>query len=236
MIKARCDCYLQDTCKKFAEGNCNSLQDTYCPRISKVDYLYDQALIPVRQRKRFPLRPDPDGTDREQFKQLKQAELHIEDFIDRGANLLIYSPWYGNGKTSWAIRLLQAHIENIWYKTDLRCRGLFVSVPRCMLAMKNSISNVDEYAQHIEKNILDADIVIFDDIATKGMTQYEMEKLFPQNRGSRPSTATSTRRSACSSASCTTTTCSGKRSCTRWTSRTRCSLPSTTRSPLTPTR
>ena len=33
-------------------------------------------------------------------------------------------------------------------------------------------------AEHINKNIYDADIVVFDDIATKGITQFEAENLF----------------------------------------------------------
>lgn len=178
MIKSKDECYLQSSCKKFCKGECGEAESTYCPRLSKIDYLYNEALIPIKQRKRFPLRVDADGTDKAEFMQLKNAAINIEKFIEAGANLFIYSQTCGNGKTAWSIRLIQAHLENIWYKTDLRCRALFISVPRYLLAIKNNISKTDEYAQHINKNIFDADIVVFDDIATKGITQFEAENLF----------------------------------------------------------
>lgn len=178
MIRSKDDCYLQSSCKKFCTGKCGDAEAAYCPRLSKIDYLYNEALIPIKQRKRFPLRLDADGTDKNEFLQLKAAAENIEQFIDNGANLYIYSQTAGNGKSSWGIRLIQAHIENIWYKTDLKCRALFVSVPRYLLAIKNNISRTDDYAEHINKNIFDADIVVFDDIATKGITQFEAENLF----------------------------------------------------------
>ena len=178
MIRSKEECYLQSSCKKFCTGKCGDAESSYCPRLSKIDYLYNEALIPIKQRKRFPLRVDADGTDKNEFLQLKAAAENIEQFIENGANLYIYSQTAGNGKSSWGIRLIQAHIENIWYKTDLRCRALFVSVPRYLLAIKNNISRTDEYAEHINKNIFDADIVVFDDIATKGITQFEAENLF----------------------------------------------------------
>ena len=178
MIKSKDQCYLHSSCKKFCKGNCGEAEATYCPRLSKIDYLYNEALIPIKQRKRFPLRVDADGTDKAEFTQLKNAALNIDKFIESGANLFIYSQNCGNGKSSWAIRLIQSHLENIWYKTDLRCRALFISVPRYLLAIKNNISKTDDYAQHINKNIFDADIVVFDDIATKGITQFEAENLF----------------------------------------------------------
>ena len=178
MIRSKDDCYLQSSCKKFCTGKCGDSEAAYCPRLSKIDYLYNEALIPIKQRKRFPLRVDADSTDKNEFLQLKAAAENIEQFIDNGANLYIYSQTAGNGKSSWGIRLIQAHIENIWYKTDLRCRALFVSVPRYLLAIKNNISRTDDYAEHINKNIFDADIVVFDDIATKGITQFEAQNLF----------------------------------------------------------
>lgn len=178
MIKSKDDCYLQSSCKKFCTGTCGDAESKYCLRLSKVDYLYNEALIPTKQRKRFPLHVDADGTDRNEFLQLKSAADNIETFISTGSNLYIYSQTAGNGKSSWGIRLIQAYIENIWYKTDLRCRALFISVPRYLLALKNNISKTDDYAEHINKNIFTADLVVFDDIATKGITPFEAENLF----------------------------------------------------------
>ena len=178
MILNKDDCYLQSSCKKFCNGTCDDSHSKYCPRLSRIDYLYNQALIPLKQRKRIQLRTDADGTDLEVFKQLRCIQDNIDTFISTGSNLFIYSQTCGNGKTAWSIRLLQSYIENIWYKSDLSCKALFISVPRYLLAIKNKISGTDEYAEHIQKYILEADLVVFDDIATKATTVFEAENLF----------------------------------------------------------
>ena len=55
MIRSKEECYIQSSCKKFCNGSCGIKEAAYCPRLSKIDYLYNEALIPVKQRKRFPL-------------------------------------------------------------------------------------------------------------------------------------------------------------------------------------
>ena len=108
---------------------------------------------------------------------LSSIEKNIEKFVENGENLYLHSKICGNGKTEWALRLLQSYIGKIWYKSDLRCRVLFISVSRYLLALKDNISNTNDYANHINKNVLDADIVVFDDLATKGATTFELEHL-----------------------------------------------------------
>ena len=54
---------------------------------------------------------------------------------------------------------------------------MFISVPRYLLSIKDAISNNNEYANHIKQNVLDADLVIWDDIATKNMTEFETENV-----------------------------------------------------------
>ena len=46
-----------------------------------------------------------------------------------------------------------------------------------MIALKNSISQQDDYITHIKENIQTADLVVWDDIAIKTATTYEMENL-----------------------------------------------------------
>lgn len=171
-------CYIKDRCWKYqcGDGNCK-YNNTFCPKIFRIDYLYNEGLLSDKQKRYVPLRIDEDGTDREAFNQLKQIEKHIEMFVAEGANLYLHSSKCGNGKTAWALRLLQAYVEHIWHKSDLRCRVLFVNVPRYLLALKDSISANNDYVDHIKKNILDADLVVFDEIATKAFTTFEHENI-----------------------------------------------------------
>lgn len=59
----------------------------------------------------------------------------------------------------------------------MTCKALFINVPRYLLAIKDSISNYNAYAAHIKENVNNADLVIWDDIATKGVTEFESENL-----------------------------------------------------------
>ena len=174
-------CWLKDICKKYLnpEKDCECRnQNVFCLKLFKLDQLYTLSLLTEKQRARIPLYVDADGTDMEMFYYLSNIENEINQFVQQGKHLYIYSSKVGNGKTSWAIRLLQSYLNSIWYKCDIDCKVLFVSVPRFLLAVKDSFNNVNDYAEHIKKYVYTADIVVFDDIATKSATQFEHELLF----------------------------------------------------------
>lgn len=171
------ECFLYDKCKKFNNGECKLQDEKFCIKLFKLDYLYNEALLSNQQRKYIALRIDADGTDRDEFIKLKNIESTIENFVSDGSSLYIYSHNCGNGKTAWSIRLIQAYFNAIWHKCDLNCKALFINVPRFLLSLKDSISNENEYIEHIKANILSADMVVWDEIGTKAVTQFEHEHL-----------------------------------------------------------
>lgn len=166
------ECWLKDNCRK---NHCDDPNG--CMILYKLDYLYNQAGIPLNLRKRLNLRTDADGTDLEEFIKLKQIQDNILDFVNNGNQLLIHSKTCGCGKTSWSIRLLQTYFNKIWLKSELKCKALFINVPYFLLALKDNISNKNDYIQHIKENVLDCDLVIWDDIGTKSSTSFESENL-----------------------------------------------------------
>lgn len=171
------ECYLKDTCKKFKNKNCNIDDNIFCTKLFKLNYLYTEALLSENQRNKIPLRIDKDGTDREKFLQLKEIENNIELFVMSGSNVYIHSCTCGNGKTAWAIRLLQDYLNSIWYKCDLNCKALFISVPRFLLALKDNINEKNDYISHIKKNVLSADLVVWDEIGVADLSKFEHEHL-----------------------------------------------------------
>lgn len=165
-------CWLENECKKL---HCNDPQG--CLIKYKLNYLYDEAGIPENKRKTQELFTDLDGTDRTEFIKLKQIQNNILDFVNSGSNLYIYSLQAGNGKTSWSLRLAQAYLKKIWLKSELKCRVLFISVPSFLLALKANISEPNEYYKHINENVLNCDLVIWDDIGSKIGTEFEISHL-----------------------------------------------------------
>lgn len=171
------ECFLHDKCKKFMNNKCNPEEAKFCIKLFKLDYLYNESLLTSQQRKYIALRIDADGTDRDEFIKLKNIETNIEEFVNDGDSLYIYSHNCGNGKTAWSLRLIQAYLNSIWHKCDLNCKALFINVPRFLLSLKDSISNDNPYIEHIKANILSADMVVWDEIGTKAVTQFEHEHL-----------------------------------------------------------
>ena len=169
------NCYLNEFCKAYKNGNCPFPE--FCVKKFKEDKFYDLALVSEVQRKNVELYLDSTNDDYNAFLKLNNVKKNIEDFVLFGKNLYIFSTKTGNGKTSWSLKLLQAYVNNIWYKKEISCVGLFISVPRYLLSIKDAISNNNEYAKHIKENVLDADLVIWDDIATKNMTEFETENV-----------------------------------------------------------
>ena len=59
----------------------------------------------------------------------------------------------------------------------MECKALFINVPKFLLSIKDNISNKNEYVEYIKNNVLEADLVVWDEVGTKGLTQFEHENL-----------------------------------------------------------
>lgn len=165
-------CYLVDNCKV---SSCKFINST-CLRFFKIDFLLEKALL-SNNKNDIPLILDIDGTDKQEYDNLSSIQNDIKSFVKNGNNLYICSSIPGNGKTSWAIKLLRAYILKIWPESKLECKALFINVPKFLIELKQNISNKSEYIEYINDNVLSADLVIWDDIATKFTTEFEHEHL-----------------------------------------------------------
>jgi len=161
------------------KGNCTGVDcdKDFCMRKYRLDCLYSNSLLTDKQRQVGKLFTDKDGTDLNEFQQLANIEKKIVDFVENGTNLYLHSYNCGNGKTSWSIRLLTSYFNKIWYRSTFSCQAMFISVPRYLLALKENISGKSDYANFINKYVLDADLIVWDDIATKVGTDFELNHL-----------------------------------------------------------
>ena len=143
------------------------------------DVYLKNALIPERYKNNIPLKPS--SRDTPVFKELDGIRNNIKEFVDSGNNLLICSNNCGNGKTTWSIKLLKAYInsvKNISFSNNTP--ALFINVNNFLNEKKLSISDpvMLERVRQIEKNILSAKLVIFDDIADKSLSEYDINMLY----------------------------------------------------------
>lgn len=159
--------------------NCSGVDcgQDFCMRKYRLDCLYENSLLTQKQRQVGKLFTDEDGTDFHEFQKLANLEKSMDKFVEQGANLYLHSYNCGNGKTSWSIRLMIGYFNKIWHKSTFGCQALFISVPRYLLALKDSISNKNDYATFVNKYVLDADLIVWDDIAAKVGSEFELNHL-----------------------------------------------------------
>lgn len=169
------DCWLYNKCN-HRDCPTESEPHKFCLRRYKLDQLYESSLLSMSQREHQKLRVDADGTDYDEFKKIVEIEQNIVQFVENGRNLYIHSHNCGNGKTTSAVRLIQSYFNNIWPESEVGCRALFISVPRFLIELKD-FSNRSEYVDFIKENIMTADLVVWDDIAAKVGTEFELNQL-----------------------------------------------------------
>lgn len=112
------------------------------------------------------------------YKKLQSKSDSILNFIRAGNNLYIYSENCGNGKTTWAIRLMYSYFDKIWHKSCFDCKALFVSVPKFLYNCKRSISQDVKGFEELCNLISEVDLVIWDDIGEMKASDYEHQILF----------------------------------------------------------
>ena len=144
---------------------------TNCIRYAEMKYLMDNSGIP--KNRQYPQELVAD-VDLEPYTTLADIKDDIVFFVENGQNVFICSRNTGNGKTSWAIKLLLRYFNEIWAGNGFRVRGLFVNVPTLLLQLKNFDNPLsDEY----KKNLMEADLVVWDEIASSSISNYDYGNL-----------------------------------------------------------
>lgn len=162
------NCWYKDTCK---QQRCSEA----CVRFNCMKSLFELSNIPESM---WLCKNLYCGRDDEQaFKQLIAIEQNIDLFVDAGRNVYIYSEICGNGKTSWAVRLMRAYFDLIWHKSGFNCHGLFINVPQFLYNCKRSISQNIKGFDELCKQIETCELIIWDDLPCAKFSDYEHQIL-----------------------------------------------------------
>lgn len=164
-------CWYKNICNKYDTNECNK----NCIRYMEMDFLMNMSNIPKSNQ--FKNELIPNKSDLENFKFLKDLKDDIVNFVNNGENLYIYSKNFGNGKTTWAIKLMQKYFDEIWAGNGFTIKGLFVHVPSFLTKFKEVINKKDEDFEIMKQQLLDVDLVIWDDIAAGKLTDFDHTNL-----------------------------------------------------------
>ena len=127
--------------------------------------------LPKKRQQPIPL----DGSkDPKAFQLLADIKNDIVNFVENGESLYIFSEYTGNGKTSWAIKLLLKYFDCIWAGNGFRIRGMFVHVPTMLSKLKNFD---DPFLKSYKENLSNTDVIIWDDIASTKLSDYDIQQL-----------------------------------------------------------
>lgn len=164
-------CWYAGACGKFKTDECNAS----CIRYMEMDFLMQNSGIP--RNKQYNVLLTPSKKDVQAFVTLKEIKDDIITFVENGENVYIYSHNFGNGKTTWAIKLMQKYFDNVWAGNGFRCRGIFIHVPTFLTKIKEGISRKDEDFETLKSRLMTVDLVIWDDIAATKLGDFDHANL-----------------------------------------------------------
>ena len=162
------ECWYKDVCLADV-SMCNN-----CIKFIEMKNLMETSGLP--KARQCPQQLIAPREDMDAYKKLAEIKSGIVEFVEQGGNLYISSEVTGNGKTSWAIKLMLRYFDQIWSGNGLNVRGLFVHVPTFLLKAKD-FKTVDPEFEHLKKYITKVDLVIWDDIASTNLSGYDYSQL-----------------------------------------------------------
>ena len=164
-------CWYTSACGKYGSPECNAS----CIRYMEMDFLMQNSGIP--RNKQYSVLLTPSKEDVQAFLTLKEIKDDIIAFVENGESVYIYSDNFGNGKTSWAIKLMQKYFDGVWAGNGFRCRGIFIHVPTFLTKIKEGISRKDEDFETLKSRLMTVDLVIWDDIAATKLGDFDHANL-----------------------------------------------------------
>ena len=164
-------CWYISVCGKYGSPECNAS----CIRYMEMDFLMQNSGIP--RNKQYSTLLTPSKEDVQAFVTLKEIKDDIITFVENGESVYIYSHNFGNGKTTWAIKLMQKYFDGVWAGNGFRCRGIFIHVPTFLTKIKEGISRKDEDFETLKSRLMTVDLVIWDDIAATKLGDFDHANL-----------------------------------------------------------
>jgi DNA replication protein DnaC len=164
-------CWYTSACGKYGTPECNAS----CIRYMEMDFLMQNSGIP--RNRQYAVLLTPSKKDIQAFVTLKEIKDDIIAFVENGESVYIYSDNFGNGKTTWAIKLMQKFFDDVWAGNGFRCRGIFIHVPTFLTKIKEGISRKDEDFETLKSRLMTVDLVIWDDIAATKLGDFDHANL-----------------------------------------------------------
>ena len=138
-------------------------------------YLINHSGLPNNLIKKTNLTPDK--VDLDAFLYLADIKDDIENFVQNGKNLYIYSTNTGNGKTTWLSKLLKSYFNKIWAGNGFRTRGYYIDLPTFFIELKEAINNPNEDLNELKEFLKNVELLCIDGISPITLSEFELNYL-----------------------------------------------------------
>ncbi len=169
------ECWFKSVCKDFKKpGECYR----GCLRYMVMHYLAYASDVPKKMQYPEHLIVDVPKDDKVAYLELNRLKSNICDFVSYGGSLLIQSKNTGNGKTTWAIKLLMKFLEKQIPVCKLEPQGRFVNLTNVYTKMRINIQNNSGYTEKLMNDMYSLPLVVFDDMGVADLSKYEYTTLY----------------------------------------------------------
>lgn len=159
------NCILKDVCPRQKKIGC----DSGCTIQPEFMYLYETSNIPKDMLQKTVLYPAK--RDNDAFCTLKDIQMDIDNFVNDGRILYLWSTNSGCSKTTWACKLMKTYLAVVCIGNGFKDRARFVYVPSLLLLAK-------EFQNESREETLDMlnklDLVVIDDIGAVQNSNYDI--------------------------------------------------------------
>ena len=162
-------CFAEHYCKKD-RSDCSEVCGGY--RVLRA--LYTLSQIPERYKYNIPLVPEKQ--DLPAFNELNEFMKTVVSHVEAGDGLYIWGD-AGNGKTSWACKIMGYYFRKIAFNSGLENEGLYIYLPTFLENLRSYYDTKDPEFEDTLKMVTGCKLLIIDDIGAERMSEWVNERL-----------------------------------------------------------
>lgn len=166
---SRDKCWYEAICTKYTE-NCK----INCIRYNSMFNLVKESNLP--QFLRYPVILNPTPEEVESYELLKDIKDNVDIFVEKGKCLYIYSKICGNGKTTWASKILLSYFNKTWAMNNLNKKGLFIHLPDLINKFKTQFLDNESLSEEINQ-IKNCNLLVLDDLGVTELSNNDLNNL-----------------------------------------------------------
>lgn len=121
----------------------------------------------------YPITLNPTANEVDSYELLKDIKDKVEIFVERGKCLYIYSNICGNGKTTWASKIMLSYFNKTWALSSFIKKGIFIYTPELINRLKTQYLNNESLSEEIYQ-LKNTNLLILDDL---GVTEFSSNDL-----------------------------------------------------------